>query len=809
MRVVFDIETTGFLDHTSVDYTASPYKLLPSYKLHCIAVKDIDTEEIYTFSEAECYTKFPRFSKQFTMLIGANIINFDLLVLKLALGLNYTVGDIDTFNGKEVIIYDTMVASKVLNPDRYGGHSIEAWGKTLGLEKIDWRAKAIECGYITKDSPPGAEFAQYSPEMLEYNIRDVEVNHKVYNALVKEWGDWPWQDAFKLEQKVAEIITRQQHRGFWFDADKAVEHIKDLDERMAKLKAIVEPLIPPKLLTKGAAKEFIPPKIQFKKDGTLSANIQKWVTKHNGKIRNLSDEETGYSAYEVVLYGKIYAMPIPQEPLITHEPATIKDTTHIKGWMVGELGWEPSAYKERDLTVDSKKHKLSLEKYVDAVERYITQTMSSPFKKDRLEHLEVYSEEYLRKKLLKHDHIKRPMKVLTNPTLTVGMEKEIDPNLLLLNDKFAHAKDISDYLTYSHRRNSILGGGADADEWDDEDEDAEIGKGWLAVPRIQQDHRIPTPADTCGAGTSRFKHRLVANVPRVTSPFGKELRELFGVDVENGFFQFGYDFASLEAMIESHYCWRYDEDKEYCNSLVLEKPNDVHTKTAEKISQVLGREFKRTPSKNVKYCCAYGGQPKRVAKTIGCSLDDGKLVFDAYWMSAQPLAKLADKLRTYWETTGNKKFIIGLDGRKIPTRSASALINSLFQSAGVICAKRAMVIHDQLIKANNLSVDFWLDGWKNISFAQQLIGYHDEAQFEVHKSLIKWKLFKTEEEAKEFRKVNPTWSEIGHNGKGYYLGYCLAGELIQKAVKETSKYYKLNVTLSADYILGRNWAECH
>ena len=199
MRIVFDIETTGFVDHSSVDYTASPYKLKDTFKIHCIAAKDIDTNQVYTFVEEECYTKFPEWSKQVTMLIGANIINFDLLAMKLALGLDYKIDDVDLFDGRPVVIYDTMIASKVLNPDRYGGHSIEAWGKTLGLEKIDWRAKAIEVGLIAADAPPGAEFLQYHPAMLEYNIRDVEVNHKVYNALVKEWGDWPWQDAFQLE----------------------------------------------------------------------------------------------------------------------------------------------------------------------------------------------------------------------------------------------------------------------------------------------------------------------------------------------------------------------------------------------------------------------------------------------------------------------------------------------------------------------------------------------------------------------------------------------------------------------------------
>ena len=511
--------------------------------------------------------------------------------------------------------------------------------------------------------------------------------------------------------------------------------------------------------------------------------------------------------WTAVLYGKKYTLPMAALPLFDEEPATLNDTGHIKEWLVS-LGWSPSSYKERDLTSDSKKKKLDKDKFYAAVDKWVDQTFESAFKRDRLEALDVgprISKEVLKAKLKAWDFVKRPLKVYTNPTICVGGEKEIDPKLLELKDKFAYAKEVSDYLTYRHRRNSILGGGVDPD--DDED----MQKGWLSVERINDDHRIPTPADTCGAATSRFKHRLVANVPRVTSLYGKELRALFGVDVAAGYYQLGYDFASLEAMIESHYCWRYDEyeDKGYCRSLTMAKPNDVHTKTAARISEVIGQPFNRTPAKSVKYACAYGAAPARVAKTVGCSLEMGQRIHAAYWEAAKPLKELAEQLKAYWEAKGGKKFIPGIDGRKVPTRSASALINSLFQSAGVICAKRAMVIHDRMLREEGLLVDFWSEDWRGKAFVQQLIAYHDESNLEVHKSLIKWKTFEKEEDAKAFKKENPTWSEIGHSDKGFYLGYCKAGELASLAVKQSGEYYKLNVTLSADYMLGRNWAETH
>lgn len=810
MRLYWDIEASNLLNSESIDYTQSPYKIKDDFKSHCAVFIDVDTEIEYDFVQ-EDFSKI----KQFLLdncdeLIGHNSIPYDHTVMMAAWGLDFEIGVFegeagthyklkkDSLCGKPITITDTLVMSKTLNPDR-PQHSIDYFGRLLGLEKIDWRAKAIELGLIDANASKGAEFKTYHPEMLVYNKRDCHVGIKVWKMLLKEWGTWNWSDAYELEKAVADVITRQEHRGFWFDSEKAVEYVKDLDEKMEKLKAIVEPLIPEKAIGKTAAKDFIPPKIQFKKDGTLSANIVKWVEKHEGTLTQVED---GYTAE---LFGKVHKLPLPLEPMITHVPATIRDTTHIKGWLV-TLGWNPTAYKERDLTVDSKKHKLSKEKYEEACERYIEQTMGSPFKKDRMEALEVYSEEYLRKKLLNHDHMKRPLKVYTNPTLTVGVEKEIDPKLLEMSDKFAHAKDVSDYLTFSHRRNSILGGSIDPDA-DEED----MEKGWMSNDRIYQDHRIPTPADTCGAGTSRFKHRLVANVPRVTSLYGKEMRSLFGVDIEAEFLQLGYDFDSLEARIEGHYCWKYDDElKTYCTALLGEKPNDIHTMTAKKISEAIGQAFGRPPAKNVKYGCTYGARPARVAKTVGCSLEIGELIFNAFWDAAAPLKQLQDRLKQYWETTGGKKFILGIDGRKIPTRSASAIINSLFQSAGVICAKRAMVIHDRMLKAEGLSVNFWRDDWKNKTFCQQLIAYHDEAQLESSRSMYTFKKFEDEAVAKAFKSEDgKVWSDVIHNDKGWYRAYNRAGELATIAVTEAGRYYKLNVDLTAGYMVGTNWASCH
>lgn len=811
--ITWDRETTGLLDESAIDYTQSPYKLRDSFKTNCIVVEEHQTGNIISFYDGPKYIldgrrfeekgvhgtyvlenyvpqeyehfplkDFKKYIKNTDIrkVVAHNQINFDLLVGKLEDDMEFTV-EPDTWCDKVIEFEDTLVLSKTLNPDRFGGHSLDKLSEKVSIHKIEFR----------KHMPADVRFLEFAADELYYCIYDVKANTQVYYYLDKERQGWDWSDAISLEKSVAELITRQTHRGFKFDKELAEKNVRELDLLMEERRLRVTPLLPKRQATKAFMKDFTPPVRQFKKDGSYAADLIKFVEKHSGIL---------HEDRKVELFGNVYELPLPNEPLVTEMDATIDDTTHIKEWLCG-LGWAPQEYKEKDLSVDTKKIKLSKEKLETSIEKYVAQTLASNFCEDRCDHLDT-TKHKLKAQLLKRAEAGRAIKVITNPSFTVGQDKEMDPGLQVIAEKFPFVRDVVEYLTYKHRRNSILGGGMD---WD---EDEEPEKGYVAA--IRQDGRIPTPADTCGAATSRMKHKLVANIPRVTTLFGEPMREMFGV--EDDFFQIGYDFDSLEAKEEASYCWRYEaEPKEYCMSLLQDKPNDVHTMMAKKITALIGREFKRSPAKNVKYGATYGAQAKKVAKTIGSDLVTGQLVFDAFWEAASPLNKLKKRLSEYWEKQGGKKFILGIDGRKVPTRSAHAILNSLFQSAGVICAKRAMVIHDRKLKAEGLAVDFFKDDWKNRLFCQQMIAYHDEAQLEVKKELVQFKMFATEKEAQAFKdSENKIWSDIKPNVRGgFFVAYCRAGELASEAVKEAGEYYKLNVELTAGYMVHKHWAGCH
>ena len=734
-----DIETNSLLTDGFVDYKASPYKLKPNFKLHCIVVERHEDGKILAFYDGPTYQlngepiaeykgdatymldnytpveyehrqlwEFPEYiaTQPPTSVVGHNLIDFDILALKLWFKMDYSIKH-GLWHGANIKVQDTLVISKCLNPDRFGGHSLDNLGKKVGLNKIAFR----------KQLPESRRFEDFAADMLYYCIRDVQVNTKVFQMLMQEKQGWNWDAALELEHRVRDIVTRGSHRGFKFDKALAEASICELDSLMLDRKEKVTPLIPAKPATKKFLGEMTPPKRQFKDGGaSLSANLEKFIQAHNGELEKIGDSGVASTDYKVRLFGKEYNLPLPDEALLKTQLADIDDTTHIKNWLVG-LGWNPSEYKEKDLTVRQAKGigkvKRTREEYEKAVKTYVEQTLNSNFCGDRLEYLKT-SKSKLESHLMSKD-IGKSVRVLTNPNFTVGQEKEMCPNLNKIFDNFPFAGDIVEYLTYRHRRNSILGGNLD---WDEE---GEADKGYMAY--VREDGRIPTPADSCGAATSRFKHRVVANIPRATSLYGEKMRALFGVDQDC--YQVGYDFSSLEARIEGHYCYKYDApDKGYCKSLTLEKPNDVHSVMARTISDLIGRKFERSPAKSVKYAVTYGATENKVAKTIGSDLETGNMVYNAFWQAAFPLKALKEKLKAYWEGVGGKSFILGIDGRKVPTRAAHAILNSLFQSGGVICAKQTMVFYEDLLEENGLLVDFFKEDWKSKIYAQQLIAYH-------------------------------------------------------------------------------------
>jgi len=186
MKIAFDIETDG----------------LNPTKIYCIAAKVIG-QDVTEFWTPETVKFFPAWIVEINAdtLIGHNIIGFDLPVLKKLLGFEWW-GDIE----------DTLVMSRLDNPSREGGHSLAAWGLRMNYSKGEF-----------------SDWTQYSQEMKEYCLRDVEILDKVYRRLSSKDMS---EKALNLEHKIAEITYQQTLNGWKFDIRKASSLLALLKEQM-------------------------------------------------------------------------------------------------------------------------------------------------------------------------------------------------------------------------------------------------------------------------------------------------------------------------------------------------------------------------------------------------------------------------------------------------------------------------------------------------------------------------------------------------------------------------------------------------
>jgi DNA polymerase I len=107
MKLLFDIETNG-LPRQGLDH------------IHCVVVKDIDTEEVFRFNDtgnSDSITNAITFLQEADVLIGHNIVGFDIPVIQ---------GIYPFFNPKATL-FDTLILSRMFFPDiLYSGTSAKS-----------------------------------------------------------------------------------------------------------------------------------------------------------------------------------------------------------------------------------------------------------------------------------------------------------------------------------------------------------------------------------------------------------------------------------------------------------------------------------------------------------------------------------------------------------------------------------------------------------------------------------------------------------------------------------------------------------
>lgn len=155
LRLVFDLEADGL-------------QLEEVNNIWCICTQNLDTKETLDFDDENIEAGVAYLSKA-SQLIGANIIWYDLPVLRKLYSLSYKGS-----------VVDTTILSRLSNPDRprpfglpgeVGPHSVEAWGYRFGqgYEKIK-----------------NEDWSLFTPLMFERCKRDVATTTRIYEELYKE-----------------------------------------------------------------------------------------------------------------------------------------------------------------------------------------------------------------------------------------------------------------------------------------------------------------------------------------------------------------------------------------------------------------------------------------------------------------------------------------------------------------------------------------------------------------------------------------------------------------------------------------------
>ena len=180
----------------------------------CCVTKDIKTGDIKVWTEPESLRSYLR---EDDLLVGHNIIGFDAPILNQQWNLKIPLSQ----------VRDTLVMSRLVNPQREGGHSLDAWGKTLGNHKGNF-----------KNFNEGL-----SQEMIDYCIQDVNVTSQLYKLL--DYQLKGWDRSVELEHKVAIVISSQERKGFKLDVAKAISLVATWKEMLSTIEEELQSIFPP------------------------------------------------------------------------------------------------------------------------------------------------------------------------------------------------------------------------------------------------------------------------------------------------------------------------------------------------------------------------------------------------------------------------------------------------------------------------------------------------------------------------------------------------------------------------------------
>lgn len=236
----------------------------------------------------------------------------------------------------------------------------------------------------------------------------------------------------------------------------------------------------------------------------------------------------------------------------------------------------------------------------------------------------------------------------------------------------------------------------------------QVAEGKQAWLKLEKKGFIHASYNTNGAVTGRatHSHPNISQVPRVSSPFGRECRALF--TVPKGWVLMGSDQSGLELRCLGSDMANFDGGK--YSDIVTQ--GDVHT-----TNQVAAGLPTRDNAKTFIYAFLYGAGAAKIGKIANGGVGLGKALIDRFLLRTPGLKKLINAVKA----GAAKGWIKGIDGRKMPIRNEHAALNTRLQNSGAIICKQWICDFNDACEAQGLKHG-WDGDYAVLSWS------HDEIQ---------------------------------------------------------------------------------
>jgi hypothetical protein len=284
--MIFDVETDNLLEEAT--------------KIHVLAYQDGDQVR-----HTHDYNQMRTILTEAKVLIGHNILRFDVPVLERILGISI-----------KAKLYDTLPMSWVMFTDMMQ-HGLEVHGERYGVPK-----------------PSVTDWQNLSPQEYAHRcVEDVKINIKLWDDLIKRFKLVYGKDRDSLDRflqyltfkmKVAAMAEQSKWKLDVELVEKSLHTITKLQEDKVEELSGVMPPVP-------IYRKKQRPKTMFKKDRTLSSHGQEWYDECKKQGLDPSQEE-------------------PLKILKGYDKPNPNSSDQVKAWLFG-MGWEPCTFdykKEED-----------------------------------------------------------------------------------------------------------------------------------------------------------------------------------------------------------------------------------------------------------------------------------------------------------------------------------------------------------------------------------------------------------------------------------------------------------------------------